>query len=86
MSLKGGAYKMLGGAKASYNTVGTGDFITLLLLLVIKILIGAWLVQLCYNKVAPVLIKNAGQDLKNFRPLSFGESLLFYILVHSLLF
>jgi hypothetical protein len=72
-----------GGAKSSSN--GSG-FLILLLLSAIQILIGSYLVQVSYNYIGPILMRNAGHDIKNFRPLNYGEAVIFWILVHSLIY
>jgi hypothetical protein len=74
------------GGKLIGNPVDLGDnallgFFIIVLLLILK----AFLVKYTYNTVAPKLIKNSGGDLTNFREIDFVESLLFIILVHSLL-
>ena len=74
------------GGKLIGNTTDLGDnallgFFIIVLLLILK----AFLVKYTYNTVAPKLIKNSGGDLSNFREIDFVESLLFIILVHSLL-
>jgi len=74
------------GGKLIGDSVNLGDnallgFFVIMLLLILK----AFLVQYTYNTIAPKLIKNAGGEIDNFRQLNFVESLLFIILVHSLL-
>ena len=46
------------------------------LMLVLKTLMVQW----AYNKIWPKLMVNSGQNIDNFEPLNFNESLLVVIL------
>jgi len=75
---------MLGGAASkklekSMNFNSSGIFFTIVVIFFIKVL----LVQWSYNKVFPVLRNNMGYS-GEFKPLTFGESILVVILFNNL--
>ena len=48
------------------------------------ILLKAFAVQWSYNLIWPKLVRNNGGDTRNFKPLTFYESLVFVILISFL--
>ena len=48
------------------------------------ILLKAFAVQWSYNFIWPKLVRNNGDDTRNFKPLTFYEALVFVILISFL--
>lgn len=88
--LLGNILKKKGGAEGNVTFTG---FFSLLLLALFVLLFKSLLVFLAYNTVMPKLILSLSQDpkkteadvLRNFRPITYGESIILVILFLSLL-
>lgn len=79
--------KMMGGGiKTQVKDLGKGKDTELYLmgLGVMFILLKTLIVQWSYNKIAPKLTMNLGNDPSKFVPLNFYESFLFVILIEFL--
>ena len=72
---------IIGGASKTVEKSlnGPGIFFTLVIIFFIKVI----LVQWSYNKIFPVLRNNMGYS-GEFKPLTFGESILVVILFNNL--
>ena len=55
-------------------------FLSFIIMFVAMLLLKAYVVQLIYNTLAPKLIKNAGNDVRDFKPLTYPEAILMCIL------
>ena len=60
------------------------DSLLLFLMFVLAFFIKVILVQWSYNTIFPVIRYNMINDTKNFRPLTFVESIVFVILFNNL--
>ena len=60
------------------------DSLSLLLMLILVFFIKVILVQWSYNTIFPLLRYNMINDTKNFRPLTFVESIVVVILFNNL--
>ncbi len=60
------------------------DSISLFLMLILTFLIKVILVQWSYNTIFPLLRYNITNDNKDFRPLTFVESIVVVILFNNL--
>lgn len=60
------------------------DSVSLFLMVVIVFFIKVILVQWSYNRIFPVLRYNITNDTKDFRPLTFVESIVVVILFNNL--
>jgi hypothetical protein len=60
------------------------DSVSLFLMVVIVFFIKVILVQWSYNRIFPVLRYNITNDSKDFRPLTFVESIVVVILFNNL--
>ena len=60
------------------------DSISLFLMLILTFFIKVILVQWSYNTIFPVLRYNITNDTKDFRPLTFVESIVVVILFNNL--
>ena len=58
--------------------------LNLFFMMVFIFLIKAWLVQWSYNSIMPKLIYNMGNQTKDFRKLSYMESIIVVILFNNL--
>jgi hypothetical protein len=78
---------MLGGGKKIKSVLrGESDIgdMKVIVLLTLFFILKALVVQWTYNKVAPTLIRNMGQNLDTFKPLTFEEALMFTLLISFL--
>jgi len=71
----GGLKKLLPAKNKEFYMITAGVFI---------ILLKAFAVQWSYNLIWPKLVRNNGGDTRNFKPLTFYESLVFVILISFL--
>ena len=60
------------------------DSISLFLMLILTFFIKVILVQWSYNRIFPLLRYNITNDSKDFRPLTFVESIIVVILFNNL--
>ena len=61
------------------------DSLQLFLMMILIFFIKAFLVQWSYNRIFPILRYNmTGNSTKDFRPLTFIESIIFVILFNNL--
>ena len=60
------------------------DSVSLFLMLILTFLIKVILVQWSYNTIFPLLRYNITNDTKDFRPLTFVESIVVVILFNNL--
>ena len=61
------------------------DSLQLFLMMILIFFIKAFLVQWSYNRIFPILRYNmTGNTTKDFRPLTFIESIIFVILFNNL--
>jgi hypothetical protein len=60
------------------------DSLSLFLMFVLLFFIKVFLVQWSYNKIFPLLRYNITGNTKNFRPLTFVESIIVVILFNNL--
>lgn len=72
---------MIGGASKTIEKSMNGP--GLFFMLIVVFLLNVILVQWSYNKVFPILSNNMGYS-GEFKPLTFGESILVVILFNSL--
>lgn len=79
----GSVREMVGGAKRAGNV---NDGLILLFFAMALLMIRAFMVQYCFNAVAPSMIMrfSSEQPNKPYRPISFEEALFLTILVSSL--
>ena len=60
------------------------QIVTLVVLFFVMLLLKAYVVQLIYNQLAPKLYRNMGEELIDFKPLTYAESMLLVILCRFL--
>lgn len=77
--------RMIGGGleKASKEVtkkMGKNSQIYMFFLGVIMLILKTLMFQWAYNRIWPKLMENSGQNVDNFEPLNFNESLLVVIL------
>lgn len=82
-------FAMLGGGKERIKSVMNSkgpwsNKLSLLAILLFFLIIKALVVQITYNKVWPVLVRNSGGSTHDFKPLVFQEALLITILFNFL--
>ena len=72
---------MLGGGKFKLGKISEESPLKMIGLIVLFIILKVVVVQYTYNSVAPVIIQNAGGDIRKFKPLTFEQSLTFIVLI-----
>lgn len=72
---------MLGGGKLKLGKISEESPLKMIGLIVLFIILKVVVVQYTYNSVAPVIIQNAGGDIRKFKPLTFEQSLTFIVLI-----
>jgi hypothetical protein len=76
---------MYGGGSRVKKAIKTGSLTASVVTMLLAVYaIKAAVVMYTYNSIAPKLIRNWGQDLSKFKPLSYTDALLFTILANFL--
>ena len=80
------ALAMLGGGKTKIKSVMNSngplsEKLSVLFILLFFLVLKALVVQITYNKVWPVIVRNSGGTTQNFKPLVFQEALMIVILI-----
>ena len=57
---------------------------SLIFLFLVLLFLKAYVIQLIYNTLAPKLFRNMGNDPRDFKPLTYPESILLVILMRFL--
>ena len=60
----------------AFTSVSSKPVVLFFVMLVLK----AYIVQLIYNTLGPKLFKNIGNDIRDFKPLTYSEAILLVIL------
>jgi len=76
---------MIGGGSKIQKMLAGQNFIRIMMFSILLILIQTYIVQLTYNMIWPKIVTNSGGDDRQFRPLTYYESLLI-VLLFSFLF
>lgn len=58
--------------------------VSFIVLFFVMLLLKAYVVQMIYNTLGPKLFRNMGNDLRDFKPLTYTESMLLVILFRFL--
>ena len=83
------SFIMVGGGKEKIKSImnsngSISNKISLLVILLFFLVLKALIVQITYNRVWPVLVRNSGGSTRNFKGLKFQEALLITILFNFL--
>lgn len=58
--------------------------VAFVVLFFVMLVLKAYIVQLIYNTLGPKLFKNMGNDIRDFKPLTYSEAILLVILFRFL--
>ena len=58
--------------------------VAFVVLFFVMLVLKAYVVQLIYNTLGPKLFKNMGNDIRDFKPLTYPEAILLVILFRFL--